>query len=34
LKGNILEGKNSYRCGSEMQENIYISKVAEGKKEG
>lgn len=34
LKGNVLEGKNSYWCGSETWENIYISKVAEGKKEG
>jgi len=34
LKGNIPEGKNSYQCGSKMRENIYISRVAEGKREG
>lgn len=34
LKGNVPQGKNSYWCGSETWENMYISKVAEGKKEG
>jgi hypothetical protein len=34
LKTDVTGGKNSNRCGSETQENIYLSKVEKGKRKG